>query len=124
MTYFLILYLYHLDKAINKKHRRIFNSLVTGNALFLGINLQASLKSYVKMLRWNILASQYRSLKTFDLILGSDSVTNMVKLLWYGRNKKSPFGINLLTSTTSLLAFAWLVIQLGIAVCVGVVGLT
>ena len=124
LGYFVVLYLYHLDIAIDRKHRQIFNSLVTSVSHFLGINLSASLKSYVKMLRWSILAIHYRSLEVFDLILGSDSVTNVIKLVWYGRKKEQPFLINVLTSKTSMFSLLWLIIQLGIAVCVGIIGLT
>lgn len=124
MAYFVVLYLYHRDQTIDRKHRRIFNSLVTGISFFLGINLSASLKSYVKMLRWSILATHYRPLELFDLILGSDAVTNVIKLVWYARKKERPFLINVIVSKTSMLALSWLIIQLGIAVCVGIIGLT
>ena len=122
--YSLILILYQRIHAIDKKHRRIFNALVTGVALFLGINLQASLKSYVKMLRWNILAARYRPLDIFDLILGAESVTNVLKLYWRGRNKKWPMGLGVFGSKTSWLCLLWILVQLGIAVCVGIIGLT
>ena len=76
------------------------------------------------MIRWLILAERYHRLEVFDLILGCDSVMNVLKLLWTGRSKKHPLGLGVLTSSVSLGAFAWLIIQLGIAVCVGIIGLT
>jgi hypothetical protein len=119
--YFLILYLYQRDKAIGRRHRRILNSLVTGVVLLLGINLNNSLRSYAKMLRWRFLASGYWSLKEFDLLMGCDSIMNVLSLLRHGRHKDRKFPFN---SKVQVYALIWLVVQLGIVLCVGVIGLT
>ncbi len=98
----------------------MFNSLVTGTALLLGVNINNSLRSYAKMIRWRLLASGYRSLKEFDLIMGCDSTFNVVSLLRHGRRKEKGFPLN---SKVQLYALAWLIVQLAIVVCVGIVGL-
>ena len=119
-AYALILALYQRDDHIDKKHRRMFNSLVTGTALLLGVNINNSLRSYAKMIRWRFLASEYRSLKEFDLIMGCDSTFNVIALLRHGRRKERRFAIN---SKVQFYALAWLIVQLAIVVCVGIIGL-
>ena len=119
-AYALILALYQRDDHIDKKHRRIFNSLVTGTALLLGVNISNSLRSYAKMIRWRFLASGYRSLKQFDLIMGCDSTVNVISLLRHGRCKDKRFPFN---SKVQLYALAWLIVQMAIVVCVGIIGL-
>lgn len=121
LTYWAVLFGYHFSNGLNKSHRRWFNALVTANALVLGVNLSNSLRSYAKMLRWRMLASKYRSLRKFDLILGCDSLWNVVKLLKYERSKKNRLPVN---TMAQIYCIMWLVMQAGIALCVGIIGLT
>ena len=121
LAYFLVLYFYDRDKAIDRRHRRIINSLVTGIVLLLGVNLNNSLRSYAKMIRWRFLASGYRSLKEFDLLMGCDSIMNVVSLVSHGRHKDKKFPFN---SKVQFYALAWLIVQLGIVLAIGVIGLT
>ena len=121
LTYWAILFGYHFSAGLTKSHRRWFNALVTANALVLGVNLSNSLRSYAKMLRWRMLASKYRSLLKFDLILGCDSLWNVVKLLKHERSNKNRLPIN---TMAQVYCVAWLIVQAGIALCVGIIGLT
>ncbi|KEF57191.1 uncharacterized protein A1O9_07381 [Exophiala aquamarina CBS 119918] len=104
---------------IDKSQRRVFNSLTTGNSLLLGVNLAASLRSYAKLLRWRMLAKCHRPLETFDLVMGCDSVINVLKLLRKAKNSRSKW----LPSKTQLLCLFWLLIHLAITVLVGIIGL-
>ena len=121
VAYFLILFLYQHNQAIDKRHRRIINALVTGVVLLLGVNLNNSLRSYAKMMRWRFLASGYRNLKEFDLLMGCDSIMNVVSLLRHGRHKDKKFPFN---SKVQFYALLWMMVQLGIVLAVGVIGLT
>lgn len=67
--------------VLSKKDIRIFNSLMIGLSLCLGLNLLASLQNYAGILRWSLLSRRYVSLETFDLILGLERLSNVVKLM-------------------------------------------
>lgn len=105
--------------TIDKHQRRIFNSLTTGNSLLLGVNLAASLRSYAKLLRWRMLAKCHRPLETFDLVMGCDSLMNVIKLLYKAKNTRAKW----LPSRTQLLCLLWLLIHLAVTVLVGIIGL-
>ncbi|OCT52002.1 hypothetical protein CLCR_08085 [Cladophialophora carrionii] len=107
LAYFGILYAYDGKNRISVRERRIFNALVTGVSLLLGVNLAASLRSYAKLLRWRILAICYRPLETFDLVMGCDSLMNVMKLLLKARNHRNRF----LPSRTQIICFAWLLVR-------------
>jgi hypothetical protein len=107
LAYFGILYAYAAKTRISVPERRVFNALTTGVSLLLGVNLAASLRSYSKLLRWRILAICYRPLETFDLVMGCDSLMNVMKLLWKARNSRNKF----LPSRTQIICFAWLLVR-------------
>lgn len=68
-----------------------------------------------------MLARRFRSLRNFDLILGCDSTWNVIKLIQSGRSKHNRFPLN---SLVQIYAIAWLAVQIGIAISVGIIGLT
>lgn len=119
ITYFGILWAYSRMAYIDKSQRRVFNSLTTGNSLLLGVNLAASLRSYAKLLRWRMLAMAYRPLETFDLVMGCDSLINVIKLMRKAKNSRNRW----LPSRTQLLCLVWLSIHLAITILVGIIGL-
>ncbi|OAL37313.1 hypothetical protein AYO20_03489 [Fonsecaea nubica] len=118
-VYFGILYAYSKKLTISVPQRREFNALTTGVSLLLGVNLAASLRSYAKLLRWRILAACYRPLETFDLVMGCDSLMNVIKLLWKAPNRKRRY----LPSRTQVLCVLWLLVHLAVTVLVGIIGL-
>jgi hypothetical protein len=67
--------------VLSKTDIRIFNSLMIGLSLCLGLNLLASLQNYAGILRWSLLSRRYVSLEVFDLILGLERLSNVVKLM-------------------------------------------
>ncbi|KAF2706657.1 hypothetical protein K504DRAFT_459067 [Pleomassaria siparia CBS 279.74] len=67
--------------VINKEQVRIFNALMLGLSLGLGLNLASSLRRYAVILRWSLLTKRYVSLEVFDLILGLETLTNVGKLM-------------------------------------------
>ena len=68
--------------VLSKTDIRIFNSLMIGLSLCLGLNLLASLQNYAGILRWSLLSRRYVSLESFDLILGLERLSNVVKLMF------------------------------------------
>ncbi|KAF3000215.1 hypothetical protein E8E13_007123 [Curvularia kusanoi] len=67
--------------VLSKIEVRIFNAIMIGLSLCLGLNLLASLKNYASILRWSLLSRRYVSLEAFDLILGLERLSNVVKLM-------------------------------------------
>ncbi|KZM18454.1 uncharacterized protein EKO05_0001303 [Ascochyta rabiei] len=67
--------------VLSKKDVRVFNSLMIGLSLCLGLNLLASLQNYAGILRWSLLSRRYVSLEAFDLMLGLERLSNVVKLM-------------------------------------------
>ncbi|KAF2651934.1 hypothetical protein K491DRAFT_696082 [Lophiostoma macrostomum CBS 122681] len=67
--------------VISRNDVRIFNALMLGLSLGLGLNLASSLKRYAVILRWSLLTKRYVSLEVFDLILGLETLTKVGKLL-------------------------------------------
>ncbi|KAJ4378879.1 hypothetical protein N0V86_005753 [Didymella sp. IMI 355093] len=67
--------------ALSIEDVRVFNALTIGLSLCMGLNLLSSLRRYAVILRWAILTKRYVSMEAFDLILGIDELTNVVKLM-------------------------------------------
>jgi hypothetical protein len=109
-----------VDGGLSVRQKRIFNALATGLSIALGLNLAASLRSYIKILRWRILATRYRSLTEFELVLGLERQMSLFKLIWKSRNKRHRF----LPSATQLLCILWITINLAAAILVAMLGLT
>lgn len=67
--------------VINRTEVRVFNAIMLGLSLGLGLNLASSLKRYAVILRWSLLTKRYVSLEVFDLILGLETLTKVGKLM-------------------------------------------
>lgn len=67
--------------VLSKIEVRIFNALMIGLSLCLGLNLLASLQNYAGILRWSLLSRRYVSLEAFDLMLGLERLSNVFKLM-------------------------------------------
>ena len=66
---------------ISNNQNRLFNAIMLGLSLGLGLNLASSLKRYAVLLRWSLLTKRYVSLEVFDLILGLETLTKVGKLM-------------------------------------------
>jgi hypothetical protein len=67
--------------VLSKIDVRIFNAVMIGLSLCLGLNLLSSLKHYANTFRWSFLARRYVSLEIFDLILHASSLVKITKLM-------------------------------------------
>jgi hypothetical protein len=67
--------------VLSKIDVRIFNAVMIGLSLCLGLNLLSSLKHYANTFRWSFLSRRYMSLEVFDLILHSSSLIKIAKLM-------------------------------------------
>ena len=106
---------------LDDRSKRVFNAIVTGLSIAIGINLASSLQSYARMLRWRLLATGWKSLEEFDLILGAESQTKVLRLLWAGRRRKAGFPY---LSKTQICCIIWLLVNLAAQVLVAMNGLT
>jgi hypothetical protein len=98
---------------------KLFNALVILASMWLGNNLQGSLREYAMMMRWRILAMKYRSLHEVDLILQCESLRSVFKLFFVAR-RQNGWGF----SRTQIGCVLWLGINLALAVLVALLGLT
>ena len=115
-----VLYSYSNLKTLTQNQKHIFNALVTGLSIALGLNLASSLSGYAQMMRWRLLAAKYRNLQDFELIMNSDSQMKVFRLLWAGRTR----GRWWIPNKTQLLCFTWLFINTALQVFTALLGLT
>ncbi|KAL9108182.1 MAG: hypothetical protein Q9227_007037 [Pyrenula ochraceoflavens] len=114
-----VLVSYSRRKIMDNNDKHVFNALITFFSISLGIVLLGSLRDYASMLKWRLLASGYRSMQEFELILGCESPKKVIRLLWISRKKRYPY-----ISKTQVFAVLWLAIILAAQVLVALVGLT
>ncbi|KIX94982.1 uncharacterized protein Z520_09292 [Fonsecaea multimorphosa CBS 102226] len=100
---------------------KAFNALIVLLSLLLGNNLTSSLREYATMMRWRILASKYRPLNEFDLLLRCDSLRKVMRLFWAAR---TPGGVWFWFNTTQWLCAFWLSLNVLLQVLVALLGLT
>ncbi|KAH7397120.1 hypothetical protein BKA66DRAFT_409049 [Pyrenochaeta sp. MPI-SDFR-AT-0127] len=67
--------------VLSKMDVRIFNAVLIGLSLCLGLNILSSLKHYAATFRWSFLTRRYVSLEVFDLILHLSSLAKVTKLM-------------------------------------------
>jgi hypothetical protein len=99
---------------------RAFNALTIALPLAIALNLTASLRDYANLLRWRILASSYWPLDQFSLIMQCSAPPTAFKLVYKTRRSKYWFW----PSMTQFLSVVWLLVNLGAAVLVSLLGLT
>jgi hypothetical protein len=120
--------------VISKRGERIFNGVMIGLSLCLGLNLASSLKRFATILRWSLLTKRYVSVEVFDLILGVETLTKVLKLMIISIPglhrikflKRLPWirdARNDGTHWTWLLAAAWLLINIGAQILVALLSL-
>lgn len=100
---------------------KAFNALIVLVSVFLGNNLTSSFREYALILRWRILASKYRSLDEFDLLMHCESLRKVMKLFWVAR---SPGRVWFWLNRTQWLCAMWLGLNVTLQVLVALLGLT
>jgi hypothetical protein len=108
-----------LQSGLTQTQKYVYNALVTGLSIVLGLAFAAQFKQYAEMMRWRFLASQYRSLQDFEEVLGCDSYRSTLRILWTHRRRGS-----FLPSKTQLIALFWVVVFVIFNVCAALLGLT
>ena len=108
-----------INIGVTSTTKHIFNALITGLSICLGLNLASSLKGHAQMMRWRFLASGYRSLQDFELVMNCDSQTKTFRLLWAGRTPGRWY-----PNKTQLVAFLAITVNLALQVFTALLGLT
>jgi hypothetical protein len=106
-------------RGLSPTRKYIFNALVTGLSLCLGLNLASSLSGYAQLMRWRFLASGYRTVQDFELVMNCDSQSKVFRLIWAGRTRG-----RWLPNITQILAVVWLLINIALQVFTALLGLT
>ncbi|KKY20312.1 hypothetical protein UCRPC4_g04202 [Phaeomoniella chlamydospora] len=73
------------------------------------------------MLRWRLLATGWRSIEEFDLILSAESQFKVLRLLWIGGRSKPGFPF---ISRTQFICLLWLLISIVATILPALLGLT
>jgi hypothetical protein len=109
---------YAKQQTLDTSQRHIYNFLMTGLIIALTINLTSSMRSYVQVLRWRLLAALSFPLAELDLALDCASQTKTLKLLllYTWRERK--------LTRVQVLCVAWIFLNLGSAIVTGLLGLT
>lgn len=100
---------------------KLFNALIVLLSLFVGNNLSSTLREFALMFRWRLLASKYRSLQEFDLIMSCDSLRKVAALFHTAR---TPGRLFFRLNRTQCLCVVWLGINICLQVLVALLGLT
>ena len=108
-----------LKTGMTSTRKRFYNALVTGISLCLGLNVVSSFKAFAQMMRWRFLASGYRPLQDFELVLNCDSQSQVFRLLWAGRTRGRWW-----PNKVQSLAFFWLLLNVAVQVFIALLGLT
>lgn len=114
------LWYYHSAISLLPEQVNFFNAIITGLSIALGLNLNSSLKSYARMMRWRLLMVRYQPLEVFDLIMGCDRLANVIELFFKTWGTHIPY----LPSLTGLVCLLWLAINVGTTILVASLGLT
>lgn len=110
---------YQQIQTIDRGQKHVFNALITGLAICLGINLASSLRSYAELLRWRLLSCTWLSLEEFDLILSCSSQRKIFQLLLTTpRKRKFPF-----VSIIQFLCVTWIAVNVAAQILVAMLGL-
>ena len=72
------------------------------------------------MMRWRFLASAYRHVQEFELVMQCENQMKVLRLMWTARTR----GRMLIPNKTQVLCFAWLLVNLLLQVLVAMLGLT
>ncbi|KAH8602240.1 hypothetical protein B0O99DRAFT_680379 [Bisporella sp. PMI_857] len=104
-------------QVISKKWKRWFNAINLGLSMALGMSVQKGFKGMAVDIRWWILSRRKRSLSEVDMVLRSESLTVVARLLF--SCLRTPFK----RFKMILLCTFWLLVNVGSQIGIAVMGL-
>ena len=108
---------YAEEETLDVRQRHIYNFMMTGLIIALTINLTSSMKSYVQVLRWRLIAATSLSIEELDLALDCASQTKTLKLFFLYSWRERKF------TRVQVLCLLWIFVNLASAVVTGLLGL-
>lgn len=123
--YIAALVCYSYKDNLYKHDQSWLNAITQTISFLLGISIANAFRSYAKCLRWRILAAKSRPLETFDLVLASDSLVNVFKLLCKGgrRGIEETRGFKkYFPSRTQICCVGWVILKVTVTFLVGYAG--
>jgi hypothetical protein len=109
-------YSYSKKETLDTTQRHTYNFLTTGLVIALTINLTSSMRSYVQVLRWRLLAASSLTLEELDLALVCASQTKTLKLLLDSLRKRK-------WTRIKSFCIGWILLHLLSALVTGLLGL-
>ena len=106
--------LYAVQGVITPTQKTTFNAIITALSLGLGLNFFEAFKELARLLRWRFLADGHYSVREADLILGLESLINVLKLGWLSSRRLWML----------LFCATWILLNLSAQVSVALINLT
>ncbi|KAH7034509.1 uncharacterized protein B0I36DRAFT_316463 [Microdochium trichocladiopsis] len=107
-----VLYHYSEVPVMDKAAKKVFNTVVTGLSIALGLAITSSLDDIIRDLRWCLLAQRYRSRHKVERILQADKLTHLLGLAFTSHRL-----------TIHVAVAAWVLLLLGSQIAVASLGL-
>ena len=116
-------WLFKKIETLHTNQRYIFNFLMTGLIIALTINLTSSMRSFVQVLRWRLLAATSLTIEQLDLALDCASQTKTLKLfyLYTFKDKQRRWWQWI---RVQFLCVGWILLNLASSNVTGLLGLT
>ncbi|KIW94893.1 uncharacterized protein Z519_04871 [Cladophialophora bantiana CBS 173.52] len=108
-----------IKTGLSQTQKYVYNAMITGLSIVLGLAFAAQFKQYAEMMRWRFLASQYRTIQDFEDVLGCDSYRSTLRIMWRGRRPGTWY-----PSKAQVVAFIWLLIFVAFNTFAALLGLT
>jgi hypothetical protein len=108
---------YQKEEEMNPQQRHMYNFWLTALVIALTINLTSSMRAYVQVLRWRLLAATSLTIEEFDLALSCASQTKTLKLCFLHAWRRGRVG------WVQVLCLLWILLNLSMAIVTGLLGL-
>ncbi|OLN89330.1 hypothetical protein CCHL11_09004 [Colletotrichum chlorophyti] len=112
LSIYTVIIVYSNRSVMDQSTKRMYNALITGLSIALGLAVASSLNHMVAELRWWILSRRYRSKRKVELILAADNLKHTIMLAV--RSKRWSIHVA---------ALGWLLLSIGSQIGLAALGL-
>ncbi|KAJ1323952.1 hypothetical protein MN608_11209 [Microdochium nivale] len=107
-----VLVSYANEPVMDKRSKKLFNTLITGLSIALGLAITNSLDDMIRDLRWCLVAQRHRSRRKVERILQADKISHLLRLAFTSHRL-----------TIHVAVASWVILLLGSQVAVASLGL-
>ncbi|RKF57241.1 hypothetical protein OnM2_075048 [Erysiphe neolycopersici] len=111
--YILATLIWQRKSALSAFEKRVYNTIVTGISIALGLNISSSFRDIAQTLRWPIMSLKKQNIEELDKLLQLESLITVTKLIFNGGRPFIIFG-----------CVAWLTINIAIQAGLAMLSLT